>query len=232
MVTIQDLEKYSLNISIERLSAYIHSNNDTIEDVLKRYKDNIRISKAFYSELSVLEISLRNAINSVFKQNFGIDWLEQEVLNNKLLDSYDYSTLLKAYNDVKNECKNSSKNFTTGKVIANLTFGFWTNICLKKYNSKIWTKKGFFKGVFVNYPTNKQQQIHTISNTLNSIRKLRNRVFHYERILKNPTSLLNKYNEIIEIINYLPVVDSTILHDTSDFLKVYNEIMTTNKAKT
>ncbi len=232
MVLGHELKKYTSNISMERLSAYICSDADNIEDIINRYKNNIKISQALYPELSILEISLRNAIDNIFKEKFGEDWIEQEVINNNILDNYDYMTLQKAYNDTKNECKKSSKDFTAGKIIANLSFGFWTNICLKKYNSKIWTKKGFFKGVFVNYPKNKQQQIHAISNTLNSIRKLRNRVFHYERILKHPSSLLKKYNEIMEILSYLPQSDVTILSDTSNFLNIFNEITKSDKIKT
>jgi len=232
MVSLKELEKYSTNISIERLSVFVYDNNDIIDDVLKRYENNIKISQAFYPELSVLEVSLRNAIDTIFKEKFGNDWIEQEVKYNYFLDSFDYDTLLKAYNDVKRECQKTSKKFTAGKVIANLSFGFWTNICLSKYNAKIWTKKGFFKGVFVNFPKNKQQQIHSISNTLNSIRKLRNRVFHYERILKKPSNLLIKFNEIMEILNYLPHSQTNILTNTSDFLTVYNEITAQSKAKT
>ena len=94
------------------------------------------------------------------------------------------------------------------------------------------TQKGCFKGIFTNYPSNKQQQIHIISIKLRSIRKLRNRIFHYEPIFKNPEALLNKYNEIMEIISYLPSDDSDILKSTTSFLKIYNEIFNTpNKTK-
>lgn len=119
--------------------------------------------------MSVLEGTLRNAIDTVLKIYFGENWIENEVKSNSLLDEYDYNTLLKAYNDVVKDCKGESKHFSIGKVIANLNFGFWTNLCLKKYNAKIWTKKGIFKGVFINYPKGKQQQIHYISNLLVSI---------------------------------------------------------------
>lgn len=231
MIDSKEMEKYKATISMERLSAFIYSDVDNIDDIITRYQDNIKISQSLYPELSVLEITLRNTIDTAFKTQFGEEWLESEVHNHKFLNHYDYNTLLKAYNDVKEECSKHSKKFTIGKVIANLNFGFWTNICQSKYNVKVWTKKGVFKGVFANYPKEKQQQIHAISNTLNSIRKLRNRVFHYERVLKNPVSILKKYNEILEILDYLPQNNHNILKNTSTFLNVYNEI-TVNKAKT
>lgn len=232
MIDLEELKKYSSTTSLERISAFIVSDNDSEDIIINRYNNNIRISQALYPELSVLEITLRNAIDSLFKTYFGNNWIEDEIKFNKLLDEYDYNTLLKAYEDIKKECTNKSKTFSIGKVIANLNFGFWTNLCLKKYNDKIWTKKGVFKGVFVNYPKGKQQQIHAISNLLNSIRKLRNRVFHYEIILKEPNNLLKKYNEILEMLSYLPQNNPKILKQTSNFLNVFNEINASYKAKT
>lgn len=232
MVNKNEFLKYSATTSFERVVAFITSDNQSEDDIIKRYNDNIKVSQALYPELSVLEITLRNAIDTMLKVQFGNNWLENEVKNNYLLDDYDYNTLISAYDKVKIECKKKSKNFSIGKVIANLSFGFWTNLCLKKYNAKIWTKKGTFKGVFPNYPKDRQQQIHAISLLLNSVRKLRNRVFHYEIILKEPEKLLKKYNEILELLSYLPQNNPKILQETSNFLNVYNSIMMLEKAKT
>lgn len=46
-------------------------------------------------------------------------------------------------------------------------------------------KKQCFKSVFVYYP-NKRPEISIISKKLYAIRKLRNRIFHYEQIFKCP----------------------------------------------
>lgn len=232
MIDKKEFEKYSTTTGFERIVSFISLENNTEDKVIDSYNDNIKISQALYPELSVLEITLRNAIDTVFKMQFGENWIENEVKMNTLLDDFDYNTLLKAYNFVLSECNSKNKHFSIGKVIANLNFGFWTNLCLKKYNAKIWTKKGVFKGVFVNYPKNKQQQIHYISKLLVSIRKLRNRVFHYEIILKNSNKLLIKYNEILEMLSYLPQNNPKILKATSNFLVVFDEVVSPNKAKT
>ena len=226
-ITQQELNKYESTISAERLSSFIRDDNDNISDVIERYKNNIKISQALYPELSILEITLRNAINTMLCACISSTWLEDEIQQQNLLLDHDYDILIKAYNDLQNEYP--TKSFTIGQVIAKLNFGFWTNLCSKRYNSKIWTKKGCFKGVFVNFPKTQQQQIHTLSIKLRSVRKLRNRIFHYEPIFKKPIALLNKYNEILEIISYLPCSDSTILNDTTTFLEVYNQLITTIK---
>ena len=229
-ITQKELNKYKTMISVERLTAFIVGDNDSLDDVISRYKNNIKISQALYPELSVLEVTLRNTINTMLCSCISPTWLEDEINKQNLLLNHDYDILMKAYNDLQKEYPN--KMFTVGQVIAKLNFGFWTNLCSKRYNAKIWTKKGCFKGVFVNYPKSQQQQIHVLSVKLRSIRKLRNRIFHYEPIFKRPAALLNMYNMILEILSYLPCCDTSILKDTTTFLYVYNQLTKTTNKKT
>ena len=64
-----------------------------------------------------------------------------------------------------------------------------------------------------------------ISQKLYLIRRLRNRVFHYEQIFKCPKNTLKLYNDIIQILSYLPGDNARILKKTSTFLNVYNSLM-------
>ena len=222
VITQQELNQYEAMLSKERLTSYIRDDNDCINDVIERYKNNIRISQALYPELSILEVTLRNAINTMLCSYISQTWLEDEIKQQNILFDYDYDILIKVYNDLQKEYPN--KVFTTGQIIAKLNFGFWTNLCSKRYNTKFWTKKGCFKGVFINYPQSQQHQIHTLSIKLRSIRKLRNRIFHYEPIFKKPTALLSMYNMILEVLSYLPCCNSSILKETTTFLGVYNQL--------
>lgn len=222
----EKLNRFASTISIERLLSFRQSENDTVDVLIERYKANLLISQAFYPELSTLEITLRNAIDTMLKSCISETWLEDELIQRKILTEHEHEKLIKAYSDTKKEYLH--KDFTRGKVIANLNFGFWTNLCSKRYNAVIWTKKGAFKGVFVNYPTNLKQQIHALSLRIRVVRYLRNRIFHYEPIFKHPQNTLNMYNEIMELISYLPVDDANILKETSTFLNVYNQALAIN----
>lgn len=218
-----DLKQFQCTISLERLkSFYEHNDVNSLEDLIGCYAQNTKLSQAFYPILSILEISLRNTIDTMLKTYIDKDWIEKEIQTRKFLHDYDYETLQKAYEETKK--KYSKDKFSYGKVISNLNFGFWTNLCSKKYNDRIWTKKGRFSSVFVNYPKDMQQQIHSISLKLDSVRRFRNRVFHYEPILKNEIKLLEMYNKIKELICYLPSDNSNLLLKTDNFLEVYNKI--------
>ena len=231
MISSEILKQYEKLYSCDRLTSFIYNESDTIEDIENRYSENLLISQAFYPELSTLEVILRNSIDTVLKENFSKNWVEDEIRDNNFLDKSDYQLLLTAYNITKKECLSTSTQFKIGKVIANLNFGFWTNLCVKKYNSKIWNKRACFKGVFVNYPSNKQN-ISLISKKLYAIRKLRNRIFHYEQIFKYPEKSLKLYNDILEILSYLPKDNLSILSRTSKFLDVYNILIKKDKQKT
>lgn len=68
----EELEKYASTISVERLLSFKQDDNDTIESLIARYQDNIRISQALYPELSTLEVTLRNAIDTMLRTCFQI----------------------------------------------------------------------------------------------------------------------------------------------------------------
>ena len=164
------------------------------------------------------------AINTTIKSKISETWLEDEIKNNILLKKDDYKLLMNAYEITKKECESNKKSVTTGRIIANLNFGFWTNLCMKKYSSSIWNKKQCFKSVFVHYP-NKRPEISIISKKLYAIRKLRNRIFHYEQIFKCPEKTLGLYNTIVEILSYLPTDGFNVVENNSGFLNIYNQIM-------
>ena len=224
MLDMNMIKEYNLTYSTERLLSFAYSQSDTLQDVVKNYKDNMKISQAIYPELCTLEVILRNSIDSILSKYVSDTWIEDEINKNVWLDASEYNTLIKVYNDTQNECRAANKNFSIGKVIANLNFGFWTNLCVKKYNSQIWNKPKCFYGVFPNYPN--KYSINYIAKKLYTIRRFRNRVFHYEKIFKYPQRTLSLYNDILEMLSYMQNDDLEILKDTSTFLDVYNQLMT------
>lgn len=223
MVNQKELEKYSSTYSAERLSAFAYCKSDNISDIVANYSNNIKISQAIYPELCTIEVILRNSIDNVLKQYISETWIEDEKEKNIWLDESEFTVLKKTYKSTEEECHILSKDFTHGKVVANLNFGFWTNLCVKKYSSKIWNKPQCFYGVFVNYPY--KHSINGIAKKLYTIRRFRNRVFHYEKIFKYPQNTLKIYNDILEMLSYLQTDKLEILNNTSTFLDTYNQLL-------
>jgi hypothetical protein len=65
-----------------------------------------------------------------------------------------------------------------------LNFGFWPSLFHKKYEARIWQKKGALQMVFANHiKVGLILNIKKIRADLENIRKLRNRIFHHEPII-------------------------------------------------
>ena len=165
-----------------RLSAY-----NSFDD----YKSNLKISKEYYIPLSILEIGLRNAINDCFSIVFGENWINSDILH---LDS------IKKIEEVKYRILQEQKELNQNQVISELSFGFWTALFRNSYIKTMRTN--IIKKIFPNLPTKDQKLItrEYMNKKLNHIRKFRNRVFHYENILKE--EFKNIEDDIYEILSY------------------------------
>ena len=109
-IKTEELKLYASTLSIERLLSFKTNDNDTIDLLLQRYKTNLRISQALYPELSTLEITLRNAIDTMLKTCISETWLEDEIKQQHILTDHEHTKLITAYNDIKK--KYSDENFS------------------------------------------------------------------------------------------------------------------------
>ena len=111
MVKQKEIEKYDIIYSTERLASFAYSENDTINEIVANYRDNIKISQAIYPELCTLEVILRNTINNILKEYISKTWIEDAINNKIQLDISEYKVLLKTYNDTKIECEKYNKQY-------------------------------------------------------------------------------------------------------------------------
>lgn len=124
-----EIEKIIKTISNERFSSYLKRYPDDLKKSFFLYQSNIEISQAFYSSLSILEISLRNGINKSFIKYFSNKSWHKENLPKELS---------KQIKETEAKLIQSRKNPTIDRVIAELNFGFWTMLFNRKYAKYIW----------------------------------------------------------------------------------------------
>jgi uncharacterized coiled-coil DUF342 family protein len=181
--------------SKERLEPYMKYHSDNFEKAILHYKANIEISESFYPLLSILEIGLRNNINFQLQQKFSDrNWYENPDFI-KIVSRFQIDRVSEARNSILRE----KKIITTGKIISELSFGFWTSLLDSKFERTLWKN---IRLAFPNCPK-KIRQRKTMSSKFNGVRKLRNRIFHHESITWNLEALKNYKNEIIEGIDWL-----------------------------
>lgn len=196
----KELSKVIENISIDRLSSYKFNDSDNSDLILRRYIYNIQVAESFYPLLAALEISLRNRLYMAIVNLKGENWLLNEITSSNMLLVNERKVLLDVYNKIK--CKYT--NISETSIIAELTFGFWINLCKKVYKNTLWDKQGFFDKIFpdfdkhFNSPTWDKTKV--VFPILKEILRLRNRIFHHEIIINNKNGIENMYEQTKRIL--------------------------------
>lgn len=185
-------------ISENRLSSY----ND-----FEEYRQNLLISKNAYILLSILEIALRNALDTYLTIKIGQDWHEDNTFLTPMAQ--------KKIKEVNDTLKGRKEIDSKEKVIAELNFGFWVSLFQKPYQNYFRIKD--LRQIFPNMPPKKEIFLdrEEIYKKLDHIRRFRNRVFHYEKVINK-----DHYNDIEKDINFLLVIFDDEL---ADFALVLNK---------
>lgn len=202
-------ESLKTSISEERLAVY---RADGVDDTtaIARYIYNIALCKSLYPLISIFEVTLRNSIDKALENYFKLtDW-------NNVIQLQ--QTELMMINDAMLKIKRQGKKYSHGRLIAELTLGFWVALMGRKYNTQ-----GFQFAVIKNSlhgcPAH-QKSSGTIQKNLSEIRFLRNRIAHHERI-SHWKDLKQKHDLILDFIKWLNPDMFTIAYQKDTFNDIY-----------
>jgi len=172
------------------------------------YERNTELSEALYSVLQGLEIALRNSIHNVMSAQHGrADWYDHVVLQ-----AVERGRIA----DARVMIQQSGRPVTPGRMVAELTFGFWVALTAKDYATLLWIP--YLHRAF----PQKRLGHGVVHHRLNNIRKLRNRVAHHECILDR--NLENDYVEIVETIGWICKDTALWVRETTRFEKAFQAI--------
>lgn len=179
------IKKY---ITQSRLSAY----ND-----LEEYKQNLLVSKSMYIPLSILEVSIRNAVDNHFSHFYGNGWLINEA-------PFLQRDAIRKITEAKARIQEREESLTREKLVAELPFGFWTSLFQQPYDKNL--RFSDLRQIFSNLPKQEEKIVDRkyLSSQLNLIRAFRNRISHHEKVI-GKEKYMNIENDILEILNFLHV---------------------------
>ncbi|MDP4276771.1 MAG: hypothetical protein Q8914_03965 [Bacteroidota bacterium] len=182
-------------ISNDRLEPYLNRHKADIDKAILHYKSNILISESFYPLLSILEVGLRNSIDYQLTKRFNDSKWYENMEFIRIASRFQIDRI----SDAKTNILSEKKEITPGRIISELTFGFWTSLFDVRFEMTLWKS---LRLAFPNCPKQIRQR-KTMSSKFNSIRKLRNRIFHHEAISWNLLALDRYKIELIEGIEWL-----------------------------
>jgi hypothetical protein len=210
--TDSDFQEICTVFSSERLQPYLDQ-SENITDVLEIYRINILFCEALYPSLQTFEIALRNTIDSALKRNYGEDWC----CNGKLiLNKYATDEIQKCIIRIKKQ----GKVATTGQITATLTLGFWKQLFNKEYMQSIWIQHD--RELFP-FAKSSERQIKNIRIYLETILRLRNRVFHHEPIWSDK-NLISKHEDIYRLIRWINPKVASWIEENDRFVDIYNNL--------
>jgi hypothetical protein len=233
---IMDVTKYQLLFSQPRFNKYVYACNQDVENAIALYKYNIQASQALYPLISIMEVALRNGIDRVLISHFNDNsWLLtqrhqfayhsgmvcKDAQGNIRSDNFFAEKLKKT----ENKLSYYGTPITHGKLLAELTFGFWVKFF---DTSAIKVLRGAPLDAFANKPHKKLALVHS---HLNAIVTLRNRIAHNEPICFNNTgniclTTIESYEtNILEALGWLDTDLKEWSNKINFFKPVYNRII-------
>lgn len=216
-------------LSQDRIKSYkSYFGLTTDEEAFGLYLWNDQLSASFFKLVSILEVTLRNALHRELSREyyqfrtqgsaFDNDWYEHLINTNVITD---YGTIKQIRETTHRTQKNQYKpkqGIKPGDVIAAQTFGFWHKLLEK--NKRIQWQNILYhslKDHFRLHPTYwSQQAIDDLLIRLQEVNTLRNRIAHHEPIWKFKGKTHHK--------THVPIYQSaTTPSDSISQMKVLNE---------
>ncbi len=202
--------KISTAVSKERLDAY---GQDGVDEAttLGRYLWNAAVCETLYSPLQMVEVALRNSAHRAFSQHYSTDtWYNLAPL-----------TLLghKQLEEAERNLKKFNKPLTPGHIVSELNFGLWTAF-FNKAHLRTGLGAVILKAVGSRCLKSQRRQPFQ-DQRWDRIRRLRNRIFHYERII-HWKDLPDQHETLLETIGWISPELEEMSRKLDRFAPVYN----------
>ncbi len=230
----RDFRKY---FSTLRVNRYLLATGNSTGKAVKLYKANLKISQAFHPLLGVFEVVFRNRLNDILTAHFtDPDWIINQkggfMSDPSLRFIYKRTRQQKTNDFLKREINKAEKRLhktrtpiTSGKIIAEQTLGFWTDLFEVHHYRLL---KGKPIQIFQTLPSGYGRK--EVNDELDKVRRFRNRINHNEPICFNGntidfTETLEVHTSIVNILNW---IDPELIKLISDLDKIQKTI---NQAK-
>lgn len=187
------LARMDHTLAAERLDAY-RRDAASPEVGFARYLLNLALCESLYSPLHLAEVALRNTIHRSLTVRYGSEsWFDSSLVP---LGEWQRKTIATA----RERLLAMGKPITPGRMIAELTFGFWAGF-FNKQNAR--TGLGFYlvKHAFP-YAPREERDLAGLDRRWERVRDLRNRVFHHERII-HFADLDDQHACILDLIEWI-----------------------------
>jgi hypothetical protein len=179
-------------LSSARIGTYMLAAGHDATRALALYQWNAQLGEAFHLPIQSVEIALRNRINGVLIQNFGVDWWKDPaflaLVEKRQSDAID---------EVKTRISKRGQPVVTGQIVAGMSFRFWVTMLDARYNPSVWSHA--LAAGFPHLPAKTTRG--DLQKAARHIANFRNRIWHHEPIFK--ANITAEYSRCIEMLAWL-----------------------------
>lgn len=170
-----DYERLRELLSAERLGSYLTASDGELEQAFALYEWNIEAAAAALSLTAMVEVVVRNALDSQMTSWAAgrptADWLATAPL-----DGRGRADILKA----KERAARGGRQVTHGHIVAELNLGFWRYLVSRRYYASLWVPN--LRHAFPRTDAPANQHRRRVESDLEQLLYLRNRAAHHEPI--------------------------------------------------
>lgn len=191
MDKIEDITaELELALSYERFGRYLEWAGGDRARAVELYTLNTKVSECLYTPLQMLEVTLRNRIHVVMRDAYHETWFQDRAT---ILQDRQAEQVAKAISDIRTE----RKEVTPGRIVAALTFSFWTSMFSPDYET-LWQQT---LHRIARRPDGKGLRRKDFSAPLHQVRTIRNRIAHHEPIIA--WDLRKHYGNMVNMTEWL-----------------------------
>jgi hypothetical protein len=167
----------------DRLRSYLSSAQGDLPGALALYDWNIAVGAALYEDIGRLEVVFRNAVDSALvAYGTAKGWPTVWYLRKQLFPGKQGGRALTDISGARGRAYLPAAPEVHGKVIAELSFGFWRYLCTAPYHTSMWVPA--LAAVFPHHPEPGNARIvrRDVERRIQRVHFLRNRIAHHEPI--------------------------------------------------
>lgn len=194
-----------LLLSTARLAPYVTACSGDQAAAIRLYTWNTAAASAFWPELHVLEIVMRNAMHDQLAARFRRDdwWQDPRTQLHRTMQAQ----LDDAGDKAARTARRDHRGVVAGDVVSALSFGFWSGLTGRgnglQYETRFWQPA--IARAFPGFHGKRSQ----LNRQLESVRLFRNRIAHHEPIFKR--DLTADHASIVRLAGYID-------HDATQYI--------------
>ena len=189
-------------LSVPRLSTYTAACGGDIKAAIELYQWNLEVSSALFTAVHYFEVALRNTIDVRLAKDFGgsQSWFDAPATP---LSSGAKAKVRQA----RGRVVEAGHQVTHGRVVAELSLGFWWTLFADSYNRTLWGPS-----LRQAFPHARRDRLHS---EIDKVRLLRNRIAHHEPLIGH--DLHAEYTRILQTAEQIDVRLAWWIDATSRF---------------